>query len=546
MPLVKREIEPVYLSRGLITPQGVSNELECVTNCTLSAIIRQLSNLGKHAEDIFGELYNEANLLYKRSNMLQDRIDRLSVKVTQLDATRDQVSLQDIQMRKAFKSSFLLDQEVVASHTLPSAMRDTYMRCEKPPKLSILTPYRDDGKEALKFYTNPKYFFELWCQEMQKNITDIREKRRGKKRRGGHRTQQTSGPRAVRTRKDQWQQQAMGKDLMPVHSNYSPTQTPTSEGGHMIMSDTTSSQGSMSNMNHQMQQQMVSQEEYRDPKRYPSHRPQARPPPPPSNESTPTDEERPIVNGSIHHPARPAPAPPEYQQQNYGQNMYQNHLPPAPPQPMMTMTQDQMGGQHGHQFPLPPDPMEFSQGNHIPMPPPLPPGNMSPYHNSDHPQHIPPPPPMPQANIPPAPPPPPGPSGGIPIPPAPPGPPDANIPAPPPLPPPGGFPSQPPPLSSTPPTDPISSSPPSNAISPTRRQSQRPTPPRETDGRSDLLKAIQKGINLRKVEVKQEKERTAMPNSVEAILARRIAVELSDSEDGESYSGSEGGGDWSD
>lgn len=52
------------------------------------------------------------------------------------------VSLQDIQMRKAFKSSFLLDQEVVASHTLPSAMRDTYMRCEKPPKLSILTPYR--------------------------------------------------------------------------------------------------------------------------------------------------------------------------------------------------------------------------------------------------------------------------------------------------------------------------------------------------------------------------------------------------------------------
>ena len=54
------------------------------------------------------------------------------------------------------------------------------------------------------------------------------------------------------------------------------------------------------------------------------------------------------------------------------------------------------------------------------------------------------------------------------------------------------------------------------------------------------------GINLRKVEVKQEKERTAMPNSVEAILARRIAVELSDSEEDGSYSGSEDNEDWSD
>ena len=37
-----------------------------------------------------------------------------------------------------------------------------------------------------------------------------------------------------------------------------------------------------------------------------------------------------------------------------------------------------------------------------------------------------------------------------------------------------------------------------------------------------------------------------MPNSVEAILARRIAVELSDSEEDGSYSGSEDNEDWSD
>lgn len=42
---------------------------------------------GKHAEDIFGELFNEANTFYLRANSLQDRIDRLAVKVTQLDST---------------------------------------------------------------------------------------------------------------------------------------------------------------------------------------------------------------------------------------------------------------------------------------------------------------------------------------------------------------------------------------------------------------------------------------------------------------------------
>lgn len=46
-----------------------------------------MPSAGKHAEDIFGELFNEANNFYIRANSLQDRIDRLAVKVTQLDST---------------------------------------------------------------------------------------------------------------------------------------------------------------------------------------------------------------------------------------------------------------------------------------------------------------------------------------------------------------------------------------------------------------------------------------------------------------------------
>lgn len=46
MPLIKRNIEPRHLCHDAV-PDGIGNELECVTNNTLSAIIRQLSSLSK-------------------------------------------------------------------------------------------------------------------------------------------------------------------------------------------------------------------------------------------------------------------------------------------------------------------------------------------------------------------------------------------------------------------------------------------------------------------------------------------------------------------
>lgn len=50
MPLVKRNIEPRHLCHSAV-PDGIDNELECVTNNTLSAIIRQLSSLSELTVD---------------------------------------------------------------------------------------------------------------------------------------------------------------------------------------------------------------------------------------------------------------------------------------------------------------------------------------------------------------------------------------------------------------------------------------------------------------------------------------------------------------
>lgn len=94
MPFLQRVIEPVHVCRNTLPldDQGVlavevPNELECVTNGTLANIIRQLSSLSKHAEDMFGSLFRESSSIAARASALQGRIDRLAVKVTQLDST---------------------------------------------------------------------------------------------------------------------------------------------------------------------------------------------------------------------------------------------------------------------------------------------------------------------------------------------------------------------------------------------------------------------------------------------------------------------------
>ncbi|XP_051463951.1 actin-binding protein WASF3 isoform X4 [Apus apus] len=216
MPLVKRNIEPRHLCRGAL-PEGITSELECVTNSTLAAIIRQLSSLSKHAEDIFGELFNEANSFHIRANSLQDRIDRLAVKVTQLDSTVEEVSLQDINMKKAFKSSTIQDQQVVSKNSIPNPVADIYNQSDKPPPLNILSHYRDDKKDGLKFYTDPSYFFNLWKEKMLQDTEDKRKEKRRQKREkhklNPNRNQQIN-VRKVRTRREEWERRKMGIEFM--------------------------------------------------------------------------------------------------------------------------------------------------------------------------------------------------------------------------------------------------------------------------------------------------------------------------------------------
>lgn len=374
MPLLKRVTEPVYVSRGILPEdvrengretatlrRSVPNELECVTNGTLASVVRQLSSLSKQAENLFGELHVEVCSLVRRSSAVQGRIDRLAVKVTQLDSNVEEVSLHDIHMRKAFKSSTNFDQQVLSRDTIPTAMLETYEQCDKPPPLDKLNPYREDGKDGLKFYTDPKYFFDLWRQEMLKDTERIMHdkgkkphrprtdgKRVNRKVRQPHNTremylqkvanqefldgsqQQYGGPYVMDDQqqqqrhhvnhygqRQQQQQPPLRPNSLELHSNYSSSAD--IYGRTMIVAGAVGAIGSGSPTSHyaaqQQQQQVLPPPAYVEHPQYTQYQP-----PPPY---TPTPPDAHMHQHQHHTPTR--------QISRTASNVRPSHPPPAPP-----------------------------------------------------------------------------------------------------------------------------------------------------------------------------------------------------------------------
>lgn len=139
----------------------------------------------------------------------------------------EEVSLTEIQLKKAFRSATNFDQQIFSRNTMPTAMLETYQQCDKPPPLDKLNGYRDDGKDGLKFYTDPNYFFELWRQEMLKDTDKIQKDKRQHRSKAGqlpgatgkHRKQK---PRQPHNTLIQHQQAAIqrGEAIMPTNVVY--------------------------------------------------------------------------------------------------------------------------------------------------------------------------------------------------------------------------------------------------------------------------------------------------------------------------------------
>jgi hypothetical protein len=90
MPFVQRVVEPRYLSRTSLRdvdgkPRVTDEELQAVTNCTLSNALRQLASLVILAEDIFSELTSQLHGITERSKVAQSKIERINEIVEKYD-----------------------------------------------------------------------------------------------------------------------------------------------------------------------------------------------------------------------------------------------------------------------------------------------------------------------------------------------------------------------------------------------------------------------------------------------------------------------------
>lgn len=89
MPFVARSVEPRWLSRRANREDDGDRlggqELQAVTNRTLSNALRQLASLVLLAEDVFGELTSQLHTVSERSSAARIKIERLTLLVDQYD-----------------------------------------------------------------------------------------------------------------------------------------------------------------------------------------------------------------------------------------------------------------------------------------------------------------------------------------------------------------------------------------------------------------------------------------------------------------------------
>jgi hypothetical protein len=128
MPLAARSVTPVDIAQNRIPPGLKGDELECVANGTMANLMRQMSSLGLHAVQIFGDIQKEVLAQDRRIERIHDRLSRLQENLaTQQEffpPPQNNGALDG--RRKAFKSSMIIDQHTLDRSTLPPAMLELY------------------------------------------------------------------------------------------------------------------------------------------------------------------------------------------------------------------------------------------------------------------------------------------------------------------------------------------------------------------------------------------------------------------------------------
>ena len=91
MPVAKRIVEPIRLSRAPIGEGDSRFDLDQVSNNALVCVLQQLGSLAAHAEDLFDELSKEVQKVIARGDRLTNKVTGIAEHVSTLNARQVKV-----------------------------------------------------------------------------------------------------------------------------------------------------------------------------------------------------------------------------------------------------------------------------------------------------------------------------------------------------------------------------------------------------------------------------------------------------------------------
>ncbi|XP_065838152.1 actin-binding protein WASF1-like [Oscarella lobularis] len=178
MPLVKRKVNPVAVSRRPLDARIRHNELEAVAANSLAGVIRQLADLSRLCEDLFSELLWEAESINVRTNNLALRIGELRCHLGELDFDGEEaMNVESLFNVQHFSSQEKPSQQLFNADARPHIIKESFDEIDPPPSLERFNVFYGKGINCVVKYTNPGYFADLWVSgELQRQAMARRTK----------------------------------------------------------------------------------------------------------------------------------------------------------------------------------------------------------------------------------------------------------------------------------------------------------------------------------------------------------------------------------
>ncbi|XP_053566641.1 NHS-like protein 1 isoform X3 [Bombina bombina] len=172
MPFPLRTVQPTYVCRfdasdgqeSCKGPALIFNSLQEVSSHSLLAIIRQLSDLSKHAEDIFGGIQGEAVALGQRSAHLQHRLSSLQPKIAHLDHKKVPVPVSTLDEESKYTVHYRAAWHQQDNVFLPSSRPPCVEDLHQEAKLNLKSVLREcdklrrDGCRSSQYYSQGPTF----------------------------------------------------------------------------------------------------------------------------------------------------------------------------------------------------------------------------------------------------------------------------------------------------------------------------------------------------------------------------------------------------